>query len=190
MERLVAATIRTSFGVKGELKLESVSGELEHLLNLESVVLRPPGGKPAGLASTARREAAMPARQAQRVTEGYEFGVERARRQGSAVIVKLAGIDTPEEAKWWSGAEVLVPRENASLRSEEEYYYADLVGCTVRSDGNSVGSVRSIWNNGSNDILEVETENGLRMIPFRSEFIGAVDIEEARIELIAPWVLE
>ena len=190
MKQLVAATVRTSFGVKGELKLESISGEYEHLLKLESVVLRLPEGKAAGLASTARRKAAVVPEQARHTSSGYEFGVEHARRHGSSVVMKLAGIETPEEARSWSGAELLVPRADAAQRADGEYYYADLVGCAVRSDGTPIGRVRSIWNNGSNDMLEVKTDDGIRVIPFRSEFVGAVDIEEGTIELIAPWVLE
>ena len=190
MQQLVAATVRTSFGVKGELKLESVSGEYEHLLSLETVVLRPTEGRPTGLASTARRTAILPPEHATRTSSGYEFRVERTRRHGSSVVMKLAGIETPEEARSWSGAELLVLRANAAPKADDEYYYADLVGCTIRSEGKAIGAVRSIWNNGSNDMLEVETDNGIRVIPFRSEFVGAVDIEEAKIELIAPWVLE
>lgn len=189
MRTLVAGLVRTTFGVHGALKIESVSGELEHLLTLDTVVLRMPESIPGRLAAGTLSDSGAGAGGHNRAQE-TEFRVEEARPHSDLVVMKLAGIDSIEAATRLRGAELLVPRESAASRGDNEFYIADLVGCRVISNGTDIGAIVSVWDNGPDDMLEISTERGIRNIPFRSEFVGTVDIEGEFIELIAEWMLE
>lgn len=187
MRTLVAGLVRTTFGVHGALKIESVSGELEHLLTLDKVVLRMPESIPGRLAAGTLPDSGAGAHT---LAQETEFRVEEARPHSDLVVMKLEGIDSIEAATRLRGAELLVPRESAASRGDNEFYIADLVGCRVISNGTDIGAIVSVWDNGPDDMLEISTERGIRNIPFRSEFVGTVDIEGELIELIAEWMLE
>ena len=167
MEWIAVGFIRTSHGVHGQLKAESYSGEVEHFRALETVQLRKNG-------------------------HSRDFSVERIEPFGKGVLIKLKGLDSPEEGKAYAQWEIWVSRSKACRLEKGEYYHADLCGASVLLDGGTVGTVRSVINAGNGDLLEVvlSEEKEVKLIPFRKEFIGPVDPESKSIELIAPWILE
>lgn len=60
-----------------------------------------------------------------------------------------------------------------------EFYVADLIGCSVKSeDGTILGIVIGVHNFGSNDILELDNKS---MLPFLDQFLIKVNIEEKTI---------
>lgn len=156
---LAAGRVQTSHGLKGYLKVKSLSGEIEHLLRLKSVHLGFPG-------------------------ELTLFKVEDVRRGVGSVLLKLAGIDSRETAAGYRGQFVWVDRRFASVLGEQEYYISDLQGCRLFQGQILVGSVVSVPESGGGDFLEVETPEGKRLIvPFSRHFVGRVDIADRRIEL-------
>lgn len=165
MDGLAVGIIRTSHGVRGYVKVLSLSGEVEHLLALKSVLVR-----------NKNRE--------------KEYRVEDTRPFKDGILLKLEGIDNPEEGKALAGAELWVEREEAAPLAEEEYYIADLIGCDLVYGGSKVADILSIGGNGFDDLMEVKTGKGIRIIPFTSRFVGAVDLEKRTVELRAPELLE
>ena len=156
---LAVGRVQTSHGVKGYLKVKSLSGEIEHLLRLKDVHLGSPG-------SLAR------------------FRVEDVRRGVGAVLLKLAGINSPETGAGYRGQFVWAERKYASVLGEAEYYIADLEGCRLFQDGIFIGTVVAVPEGGGGDFLEVETPKGKRLIvPFSKHFVDRVDIAGRRIEL-------
>ena len=158
--RLIAVgRVQTSHGLKGYLKVKSLSGEIEHLLRLKSVHLGFPG-------------------------ELSLFPVEDVRRAAGAVLLKLVGIDTREIGAGYRGQFVWVDRRFASVLGQEEYYVADLQGCRLFQGKELIGSVVAVPEGGSGDFLEVESPEGKRLIvPFSKHFVGRVDVADRRIEL-------
>jgi 16S rRNA processing protein RimM len=154
---LAVGVITGTHGVGGELKVKSLSGSFEHLLALRSVVLKKGGTeKPAAF--------------------------ESVRRQDPGVIVKVAGLDTPEKARSLVGSEIWVPRANAAPLQGGEYYAADLCRCRLWFGAEEVGTVRSVWEGGPAQLLEVETKGGrTHLVPFTEHFIGAVELDRGRI---------
>jgi 16S rRNA processing protein RimM len=166
MERLATGIVRRPHGLDGELRVESFSGETEHFARLRHVTLR------AGDRSA-------------------EFAVESVSVGGTQVYLKLSGIDSKEAAAGYRGWEVWVPREEASRREADEYYAADLCNCALTLEGAHAARVVGTWENGQATILEVETSEGKRFnVPFMEPYIGTVDIEQGRIELKTPWILQ
>jgi len=165
MELIAIGKIRTSHGVKGFVKIISFSGETEHYLSLEKVILR-----------------------SDRQERDYE--IEEIKPLGDSIIIKFAGIDTPEKAKSLAGMEIVVPRENAAALEEGEFYHADLVQCSMAYENEVIGRVESIIEGGGGELFEVKLSSGdIVLIPFRDEFIGDISIGERLIELKEKWIL-
>jgi 16S rRNA processing protein RimM len=159
-DRIAIGIIRTSFGVKGELKVKSFSGEVKHFLSLKEVFLKDKGNR------------------------FLLKKVENVRSAKDDLIMKLEGIDTPELGKTFSGTEIWVSRKDASPLGSDEYYLADLCRCTAYIGVEKIGVVRSLIEGSSSDLLEVVRENGQSLVvPFLDEYVDRVSIEESKIYL-------
>lgn len=162
--------VRTSWGLKGWLKLTSFSGEWEHFAALERITLR-------NMQTGALREYAV---------EGFQM------RQGAGMF-RLAGVDSPEEGKMLAGREILVPRDCAAPLGDDEWYLSDLIGLSlVGEDGRRFGTVTAVVE-AADDLLEIQPpeEGGRRFfVPFRSEFTGVPDMEAKTLVLEAPWLAD
>jgi 16S rRNA processing protein RimM len=165
MDLIAIGRIRTSHGVRGYVKVISFSGETGHFFNLEKILLK-----------SDRQE--------------KEVEIEEVKPLGDSIILKFAGIDTPEKAKALAGMEILVPRKNAAPLEEGEFYHADLNLCSVSCDGEIIGRVKSIMEGGGGELFEIELNSGEKvLVPFRDEFIGEISIEEKLIEIKEKWIL-
>src|SRR5208283_930687 len=156
---LAVGLIASTHGIGGELKVRSLSGQIGHLLALRSVLLRKGHvEKPVVL--------------------------EWVRRQDPGVIVKVAGLDTPERARSLVGSEIWVPRTAAAPLDADEYYAADLCRCSLWFGEEEVGGVRSVWEGGPAQLLEIVGREGKTwLVPFSEHFIGDVDIGAGIIRL-------
>jgi 16S rRNA processing protein RimM len=158
-ERLAAGLIRGAHGLRGFVKVASLSGEDGHFYRLRRCYLR-------------RGEQFLP----------YE--VEAVKGRGSELCLKLAGVSTSGEAAALSGQEIWVDRADASPLAQGEYYLADLCRCRLYRGREELGRVISVCEAGAADLLEVETESGRRfLVPFTGNFLGEIDIAGGRIAL-------
>jgi len=117
--------------------------------------------------------------------------VETASKEGS-VLIRFAGIDNPEKAALFNGAEIIVPRENAAPLKEGEYYVEDLKGLEVIDrEGKALGHIVAVTEGGGGNLAEIKLLSGaMRLAPFRNEFFGDVNLEKGQIMLLENWVLE
>ncbi|HHW41438.1 MAG TPA: 16S rRNA processing protein RimM [Syntrophomonadaceae bacterium] len=120
--------------------------------------------------------------------------VERAYIKDNRIIIKLAGINTPEEAGKFRGALLQVPPEEVRALPEGSYYYFQIVGLPVYTlDGKLIGKVDEILNTGSNDVYLVkDPEKGKEiLLPATKEVIKKVDLKERCIVVnLLPGLLE
>ncbi len=158
MEKIAIGRIRSSHGVKGYLKIQSFSGEIEHFLSLKDIVLK-------------------------YKTVEKMFSVSDIKRSGASVLLKLGGIDTPEEGKRYSGWEIWVDKTHASPLASGEYYIYQMIGSSLIFNNNTVGIVIGITDNGISDLFEVKGSKGSFIVPFTNEFVGNVNLKEHTIEL-------
>jgi 16S rRNA processing protein RimM len=164
-ELLAVGQIKTSHGLKGYLKVKSLSGEFEHLLKLKKVYIGTVG-------------------------ELAVFEVEDVRAVAGAALLKLVGIDDREASDAYRGQIVWVGRPDASTLGEEEYYVADLQGCRVFQRDRLIGRVVAVPEGSGGEFLEVEALTGARLIiPFSKHFVGTVAVGERRIELTEEYEL-
>jgi 16S rRNA processing protein RimM len=104
--------------------------------------------------------------------------------------MKLQGIDSPEAAKSLSGAELIVQREQAAPLEEGEFYVEDLRSLEVVYAGRTIGHITGVIEAGGGSLIEIRLASGeTKLIPFRDEFLGDVDIEAKRAVLLQDWIL-
>ena len=106
----------------------------------------------------------------------------------SLFVVKLEGIENRNAAEELIGQEVLVSAENRPELAEGEFHFLDLVGLEARLTNNdiSIGNVSDLINAG-NDLLEVTTNNGRKLlIPFVEEIVPEVNVKEGWLKISPP----
>ncbi|MBB4823954.1 16S rRNA processing protein RimM [Sporosarcina luteola] len=76
-----------------------------------------------------------------------------------------------------------VSEEQLGDLEEGEFYYHEIIGCTVYTDtGVDLGKVTEILETGSNDVWTVTPEKGKpHYIPYIADVVKVVDIEEKKI---------
>ena len=178
-EIFTLAVAGAPFGLKGFVKVWSLSEETSHLAALKSIKLR------------------------QENTEKV-YSIEKIIAPGAAghpggtdfVLMKFAGIDSPEVAKTLKGAELIADRSQASPLGKDEFYVEDLKGLTVIT-GNSaknqetIGQIIDIIEGGGGQLAEIRLISGeAKLVPFRDEFFGAIDLEKSQAILLETWILE
>jgi 16S rRNA processing protein RimM len=169
-ETFVAGLVGAPFGLKGFVKARSLSGEIEHLLRLSSASLRQEGNEKL-----------------------WEIEDARPAPPGPFVLIKFRGLDSPEAVKALNGAEILVKREEAAPLKPGEYYIEDLKGLAVHAapDGEILGTIADVIEGGGGSLVEIRLNQGeRRLVPFRGEFFGEIDLACRRAELLCRWILE
>jgi 16S rRNA processing protein RimM len=105
--------------------------------------------------------------------------------------MKFRGIDSPEAAKALKGMEILVDREDAAPLRQGEYYIEDLKGVEVCAGDEVLGEISAILEGGGGSLAELRLRTGeIRLVPFRDEFFGDIDLVGRRAELLRRWILE
>lgn len=165
-ELLYTATVQSTFGILGEVKILPNNEDCTNLKKLKSVVLR--------------------------FKDGTERTVviEKFRMQGSQAMMKFEGFDNPEDARALAGCRLMVERSKAAPLKKGQYYVTDLIGCTLVHEGETLATVENGLDGAQTVLLEVLATDGKRyMVPYLEQYIGAVDIEGRTIELKTPWIL-
>ena len=179
--QLVIGFIRGAHGFSGESKVESSSGEYEHLLKLKEVTLQHDGLQ-------------------------KETKVESVSLGHAVAYIKFAGIDSDTELKKFNGWEILAERKYCKPLGKDEWYIADLINCSLVYEGKddpatldapaeakTVGTITDVLEGGGGNLLEVSlAENCDRkvLVPFNKEFIGKVNMKNKTVQLMHLWILE
>lgn len=166
MDYLATGVLRGPHGIQGFLKLHTFSREYDHLLTVEVVSLR-------------NKE------------QSREMRIESFKQAGEEYLIKFAGVDTPEEARGYTGWEIWIPRDTATALEADEYYVADLTACSLLVANAVVGKVVAIMEGPQALLLEVEVVETKKryLVPFMRQYIGKVDVERKEMELLAPELL-
>ena len=167
MDKIAIGKVRTSTGVRGYFKVLSFSGEIVHFKKLK--------GQAVEIRNNGRSKSIF---------------LQDVKMSGANLTIKAEGIDTPEDAKMLSGWEIVVERDQAAALGKDEFYIADLCGCKLVYKGETVGDIKAVTENGISDILEVEVDGKVKMVPFLNRYIGDVDTDKGIIELTEGWLLE
>ncbi len=109
-------------------------------------------------------------------------------------IIKIAGINTIEDAKKYTNAKLFTTREETRKNchlDEGEYFWFDLEDCEVYEDGKLLGKVHDVERIAVTNYLNINTDEKLIqsgsaksfLVPFAEPFKVDVDIDKKIITL-------
>ncbi len=101
--------------------------------------------------------------------DGKEYEVEHASRQKNMVLLKLAGVDSIEDAALLRNKEIAISRDDIELE-EGVVFIADLIGVPVLAEGVEIGKITEVLTPPGNDVYVVKGQHEY-MIPAVKEFI-------------------
>ena len=165
---LATGVIRSPHGVKGYVKVHPFSDDFEHFFSLDEITV-------------------------QRGDKTRRLCVEKVQNHSGELLLKFKGIDSPEDARFLSGWDILVPREQASPLAEGEVYTADLQGMKLVYDNEEVAEVVSVLDGAQSVLLEVKTPRNdrLHLVPYmKGVFVDDVDVEKGTMRLLRLELLD
>lgn len=159
--RLIIGKILKPFGVHGELKVEILTDFPKRFASLRQVFV----GADAKL-----------------------FSVERAHLHNDhTALVKLAGIDTPEQAGKLREQLLSVAIDDAVQLRDNQVYLFQTIGLTVKTtDGQTLGKIIDVLDTRANDVYIVDAGAREILIPAIPEIVREIDL--ARGEMIVQLI--
>jgi 16S rRNA processing protein RimM len=158
--RLIIGRVLKPFGVRGELKIEILTEFPERFASLRQVFLG---------------------------DDAKSFAVESARLHSGAALIKLAGIDTPENAAKLREQLVCVAIENAVPLPANHVYLYQLIGLRVKTtDGQTLGTITDVLDTRANDVYIVNDGTREILLPAIPDVVREINLErgEMLVELI------
>ena len=121
-------------------------------------------------------------------SEGYqEIAVEGYKRLRDRAVLKLAGYTTPEEARKLVGRELFIPAEASTPAPPGRYYAYQLLGLrALLPDGQVVGTVSEVLDQGSQSLLVIEGPSGEVLVPAVKPICVAIDVTGGTITIDPP----
>ena len=145
LQFLEAGQIVTTHGVRGEMKVLPWADGPEFLMDFSRVLI-----------------------------DNVEYKVVSCRIQKSCNLLKLAGIDTVEQAQTLRDKVIQIYREDAP---EDLIFAAELMGMEVYCQEKLIGKISDVLDYPGNKVYVVEGEHSY-MIPAVKQFILSTDVEK------------
>jgi 16S rRNA processing protein RimM len=149
-------------GISGELLVEPYLNDLACYNRLAKVAIRRADGR----------------------SESYR--IVHVRRAGDRLLLRLEGCGSIETARSLVGLECYVRRDELPPPAEGEFYWFDLEGLTVHTEGGEcLGRVEDFFPTGSNVVLVVRNGAEETLLPFIKDVIIGVDETRGTLEVRA-----
>ena len=104
--------------------------------------------------------------------------IERVRYFKNLVIVKFKNYDHINDIEQYKKCNLYVTRENAVELEADEYFVADLIGLTAKTDeGEELGQIKDVLTTGANDVYVIDTKEGELLVPAIHDCVQEVDLE-------------
>ncbi|UOB21394.1 ribosome maturation factor RimM [Macrococcus armenti] len=96
-------------------------------------------------------------------------------------MVSFEGLNNINDVEKYKGLDVFQDIENEDIiLDEHEYFYSDIIGCTVYDGTREIGTVKEIFETGANDVWVVQGEKEY-LIPYIEDVVKSVDIDHKKI---------
>jgi len=159
---VVMGRIRAPHGLKGWIKVQPFTQEIEGLLDYPQWWVGRDG-------------------------QWQQHRISEAVVHGSMVVARLEGFTDRDAAAGLRGRDVAVPRAAMPENGEGEFYWSDLLGMEVaHRNAARLGAVTKILETGANTVLVVQGEKEW-LVPFIQDVIVDVDLKAGK--LIVDWEL-
>ena len=141
------------FGVRGEVRVRSLSDVPGRFEGLREVTLVSPAGQE--LATV----------------------VQGVRGDGASYVVRFAAFATPEDAAVFRGGLIKIPKGQSPALPSGQYYECDLVGLRVITEGGRVlGTLEEVLETGGNHVFAVRGDGREVLIPALRSIVAGVDV--------------
>ncbi len=151
-EFLAVGQIINTHGIKGEVKVYPLTDDAKRFRKLETIYI-----------------------------DGIERKISWCKIQPDTVILKIEGIETPEEAYKYKDKYIEIKRENAVKLENDRYFVADIIGSRVIDENNKeLGNVFDVIVTGSNDVYWVKGKEEV-LVPALKSVIIKMDMENKLI---------
>ncbi|MDY2789493.1 MAG: ribosome maturation factor RimM [Lachnospiraceae bacterium] len=159
-QRFRIGEIANTHGIRGEVKVYPTTDDVARFKKLKKCILETKQGE-------------------------MLLHVESCKFFKQFAILKFKEFNNINEVEQYKHCSLYVEREDAVKCEEDEYYIADLVGCTVyNEDDSELGDLIDVIQTGANDVYVVRMESGKElMIPAIKECILSVSITERRVKV-------
>ena len=144
-------------GIKGEIKVKSISSTPERFKKLKKIYIQ------KGNLLT--------------------FSIESVRISNKFVFLKFLGINNREDTEILRGCDILIDETDLIDLLPGDYFVHDLIGCrVVTEDGLKLGELIDVSQYSSNDVYVVKNEAGVEiLLPATKEVIKQVNIDQKQI---------
>ena len=156
MEKIKIGIIVNTHGLKGELKIKSLSDFNTERFKKESELIL--------------------------VFHGEELvlKVKTYREHKGMVLVSFYGYEDINQVELWKGSELYIDRNHIE-ELDKGYYFFELKGCVVYDQYNHLlGEIEAVIETPANPILRI---NKTILVPYVKQFIKHVDIDNKRIDI-------
>jgi 16S rRNA processing protein RimM len=156
-EFLIIGRILAPWGIRGEVKVEVVTDFPERFAPHKVVYLNT-----------------------------RQLEIESCRPHKEHLVVKLATVDSVEEAEKLRGQDLTIPRSELYPLSEGKYYAFQLIGLkVVTTEGKNMGKITDIMTTASNDVYIVKRKKGEILIPAIEDVVKSIDLKKGKIVIEA-----
>lgn len=153
--------ITGAHGVKGAVRVYPMTEDPNRFQDLKEVYFAKPGSE----------------------TLVGSFHINRVQHQQNMVLLTFDECTDRNSAELLKGTTLWVDREHALRLEEGEYYVADLMGCAVVENGQTLGTVSAYMETGANLVLCVDENGSEWLLPFIKDCIANVDLASKVIEV-------
>jgi 16S rRNA processing protein RimM len=106
------------------------------------------------------------------------FRLKGIRSRGKSFFLEIEGVESFQSAKALIGCQVLIPADKLEKLPEGEYYWRDMIGLKVVTEGGRIlGVIDSIFPTGSNDVYVCSGGEREILLPGTADVIRKIDID-------------
>ena len=150
---VIIGRILKPFGVRGEVRIESMSDVPGRFEGLKTVTLVLPDGG------------------------SLETMVTSVRQVNQGVILGVSAFSTPEAAALYRGAWIKIPVNRDLPRDNDTFYQFELIGLRVEdSEGQSLGTLEEVLEYPQHHVFVIRNEDREILVPASRRTIAMIDI--------------
>ena len=158
MEYVIIGEIINTFGIRGELKIDSHTDFINDRYKKDSIIY---------------------------IGEEYkEYVCENVRVHKGFIILKLKGFDNINNVLDLKGKMIYKNVDDIKSLKDGEYYFKDLKGLDVFVDNKKVGIILKVEKGISYNFLRIKKDDEEILVPYLKNFILNVDIANNRIDVV------
>ncbi len=115
----------------------------------------------------------------------FPVTVNATRDHKTFLLVRLEEFDNINQVEKYKGGQLKVTEDQLLELDEGEYYYYEVVGCSVVTDeGEDIGVIKEILTPGANDVWVVKRPQGPDLLlPVIDECVLDVNVEEKKVTI-------